>query len=86
MKRNPQLLACKLKNIRLSLGYTLEEMGIAVGKEGDSLRSRVYEWENGLRIPDLISLLKYARSVNIHVDDLIDDNCHKYVSISYKEN
>ena len=85
MKRNPKLLGSKLKNIRLTLGLTLEEMGLALGKEGNSLRSRVYEWEKGLRTPDLISLLKYARSVDIHVDDLIDDNCQKYVSINFKE-
>jgi transcriptional regulator with XRE-family HTH domain len=79
MKNNPQYLGVKLKNIRISLGYTLEEMGKAVGKESASLRSRIFEWEKGLRNPDLISLLKYARLANVYVDDLIDDDCQKYM-------
>lgn len=60
--------------IRLHFGYTLEEMGAAVGRIDTSRRARVYEWEQGLRQPDLSSLLRYAELVNISTDDLIDDD------------
>ena len=74
--RTPEKLSMKLKNIRLYLDYTLEEMADAVGKDGVSRRSRVYEWENGLRAPDYASLLAYAKLANVSTDALIDDSIH----------
>ncbi|MCL4868794.1 MAG: helix-turn-helix domain-containing protein [Anaerolineae bacterium] len=71
--RNLKNLGAKLKAIREWLGYTQEEMAEAVGKEGVSRRSRVHEWEKGLREPDLTCLLAYARLVSISTDDLLDD-------------
>ena len=71
--KEPLMLGRKLKDIRLYLGYTLEEMASAVGKEGKSRRARVYEWEQGVRVPDYSCLLAYARLVDISTDDLIDD-------------
>lgn len=70
----PIHLGRKLKDVRLSLGYTLEEMANAVGKEGASRRSRVYEWETGVRQPDLDCLLAYAQLAGISTDALIDDS------------
>ncbi len=75
-RKMPTKLGDKLKNIRLYLGYTLEEMAVAVGKEGTSRRSRVYEWEKGLRIPDYTCLLAYARLAGVSTDTLIDDTIH----------
>ena len=71
--RNLQNLGIKLKTIREHLGYTQEEMAVAVGKRGKSRRSRIHEWENGLRKPDLICLLACARLVGISTDVLLDD-------------
>ena len=51
-KEVPRKLGSKLKAIRLHLGYTLEQMAEAVGKKGRSRRTRVYEWEHGVRQPD----------------------------------
>jgi DNA-binding XRE family transcriptional regulator len=67
-------LGIKLKIIRDHLGYTQEEMAAAVGKEGISRRSRIHEWEKGLREPDLACLLAYARLVGISTDTLLDDD------------
>ena len=73
-RKVPSRLGQKLMTIRLHLGYTLEDMGDAVGRNDTSRRARVYEWEKGLRQPDLSSLLRYAELVNISTDDLIDDD------------
>jgi len=62
-----------LRTIRLHLGYTMEQMAEAVGKTGKSRRTRVYEWELGIREPELHCLLAYARLAGASTDDLIDD-------------
>jgi transcriptional regulator with XRE-family HTH domain len=72
-KRIPKRLGEKLKLIREYKGWTLEQMADVVGKTGQSRRTRVYEWENGIRQPDLLVLLEYARMIEISTDDLIDD-------------
>lgn len=72
--KNLENLGIKLKTIRDHLGYTQEEMAAAVGKEGVSRRSRIHEWEKGLREPDLTCLLAYARLVGISTDMLLDDD------------
>jgi DNA-binding XRE family transcriptional regulator len=72
-KEVPKRLGAKLKAIRLYLGYTMDQMAEAVGKRDQSRRSRVYEWENGIRQPDLASLLAYARLAGVSTDVLIDD-------------
>ncbi len=71
--KNLENLGMKLKKIRIHLEYTQEEMAAAVGKTGKSRRSRVHEWEKGLREPDLTCLFAYARLVGISADDLLDD-------------
>ena len=48
-------------------------MAEATGRTGVSRRTRVYEWEHGMRQPDLNALLAYARLVEVPVEVLIDD-------------
>ena len=72
-KRTPKKLPTKLKQIRQHLDYNLDEMAQALGHETISRRSRVHEWENGQKVPDLFSLLAYARLVGLTTDVLIDD-------------
>jgi transcriptional regulator with XRE-family HTH domain len=69
----PKRLGEKLRAIRLHKGWTLEQMAEAVGRTDTSRRSRVWEWEQGVRQPDYASLLTYARLVGVSTDDLIDD-------------
>ena len=70
----PKRLGQKLRAIREHKGWTLDQMAKAVGKTGISRRTRVYEWEQGIRQPDLLALLAYARLVGVSTDVLIDDN------------
>ena len=69
----PQQLGVKLRRIRDHKGWTLDEMAGAVGRTGVSRRTRVYEWEHGMRQPDLNALLAYARLIEVPVEVLIDD-------------
>ena len=70
----PKRLGEKLRMIRESRGWSLDQMAEAVGKTGASRRTRVYEWETGIRQPDLPALLAYARLVGVSTDVLIDDD------------
>ena len=69
----PRRLGEKLQAIRQHKGWTLEQMAEAVGRTDVSRRSRVWEWEQGMRQPDYASLLTYARLIGVSTDDLIDD-------------
>ncbi len=69
----PKRLGEKLRSIRQQKGWTLDQMAEAVGKTGNSRRARVYEWEQGIRQPDLIALLAYPRLADLPVEALIDD-------------
>jgi transcriptional regulator with XRE-family HTH domain len=76
----PEKLGEKLQTIRERQGWTLDEMAEAVGRTGASRRTRVYEWEQGIRQPDLPALLAYARLVGVSTDVLIDDGLELDVS------
>lgn len=69
----PIRLSEKLVQIRQSLG--LSQDGIVRRLEvGNKLtRADISKYERGLRVPPLLTLLKYARLVGLTVDDLIDD-------------
>ena len=69
----PKRLGEKLQAIRHNKGWTLEQMAEAVGRKDASRRSRVWEWEEGMRQPDYASLLSYARIAGVSTDELIDD-------------
>jgi transcriptional regulator with XRE-family HTH domain len=69
----PKYLGQKLRAIRESNGWSLDQMADAVGKTSSSRRTRVYEWEQGKRQPDLASLLAYAKLASVTVEVLIDD-------------
>lgn len=71
----PDRLAAKLRQIRTSLDYTLEEMARALkgAKKSPPSKAHVYRFEAGQREPSLLVLLEYARVVNVSVESLIDD-------------
>ena len=71
--RMPQKLGEKLRMIREHKGWTLDQMAKAVGRTDVGRRSRVHEWERGIRQPDLPSLLAYARLAGVSTDVLVDD-------------
>ncbi len=72
-QRIPERLGEKLRAIREHKGWTLDQMAAAVGRTDTGRRSRVYEWEQGIRQPDLQSLLAYAQLVGVSTDVLIND-------------
>ena len=72
-QRAPKKLGEKLRAIREHKGWTLDQMAAAVGRDDTGRRTRVYEWERGIRQPDLTSLLEYARLAGVSTDVLLDD-------------
>jgi len=70
----PAHLAEKLKQIRLSLGLTLEQMIKRLDyKQSPLYPANVSEFESGKREPPLLVLLAYARATGLSTDVLIDD-------------
>lgn len=66
-------LAEKLLQIRLTLGLSQNGMLERLGLTDELFRSKISAYELGSRQPPLPILLKYARSVGISTDVLIDD-------------
>ena len=67
----PKRLAVKLRAIRQHLGISQTEMKELLNFKGTY--GRISDYELGKRQPTVLVLLAYARSVGIHVDDLVDD-------------
>lgn len=68
-----EFLPYKLKQIRLKLGFSQNELLKNIGFAETFDRSTISHYESGEREPPLPVLLAYARLVNIYVDTLIDD-------------
>ncbi len=69
----PKRLAEKLLFIRHSLKLSQNGMIARLDMSGLLTQADISTFELGKRIPSLIVLLRYARALNLHVDDLIDD-------------
>ena len=70
----PQKLGKKLKQIRISLGFTLEQMTENLDyRESMLYPQNISGFENSEREPNLLILLAYARLAGISTDELIDD-------------
>jgi DNA-binding XRE family transcriptional regulator len=66
----PQKLASKLKHIRtVELEYSEAEMAKAVEVSEKS----VGQFERGERVPSLIVVMRYARSIGLQMEKLVDD-------------
>lgn len=72
-REKPARLANKLSQIRKALNLSQDEMLRRLGLDQQLTREEVSKYERGLRIPSLLTLLKYARVAGLIVDDLIDD-------------
>lgn len=57
----------KLKNFRLSLGMTQEQIAEKINVS----RQTISNWENGKSLPDVISLIKISDLYQISLDDLL---------------
>lgn len=69
----PKRLPEKLREIRLRLGLSQNEMIRRMGLEDELTREEVSSFELGRRQPNLITLWAYANAVNLYVDALILD-------------
>lgn len=72
-RQKPARLAEKLTHIRNAFGLSQDQMIQRLGLEDQLTREEISKYERGLRVPSLLTLLKYARVANLVVDDLIDD-------------
>ena len=71
----PEKLAEKLKEIRLKLGLTQQQMFELLGNTKTALYvGHISLYEKDERIPPLLVLLRYARVTNLPLEVLIDDD------------
>ena len=70
----PAKLAEKLVRIRKELNLSQAEIIYSLGLEEKLTREDISKYERGLRVPQLFTLLKYARVANVWLDVLVDDN------------
>ena len=72
-KRRKPVLARKLRQIRMAMGLSQNEMISKMGLEKELLREELSDFERNKRIPPLDVILQYARAANVLVEVLIDD-------------
>jgi transcriptional regulator with XRE-family HTH domain len=72
-REKPSCLTEKLVHIRKALNLSQNDLIRKLGLEGQLTREEISKYEHGLRVPSLLTLLKYARAASLSVDDLIDD-------------
>lgn len=70
----PKKLAKKLKQIRIALNLSQNELIKRLGFEKELVQGTISTYELGKREPSLPLLLRYAQIAGICVDILIDDN------------
>ena len=75
-RERPALLAQKLTHIRRALNLSQDEMIRQLALAHQLNREEVSKYERGLRVPSLLTLLRYAKCAGLIVDDLIDDEIH----------
>lgn len=69
----PRNLSKKLLEVRQALGLSQNGIIKAFGLTDSLTQAEISAFEMGKRVPPLLILLRYARALDIHVDDLIDD-------------
>ncbi len=70
----PANLAKKLKQIRVHLGFSQDEMLRALGLAEKSNRSLISGFELGTKEPSLFTLISYADLINVTVDAIVRDS------------
>lgn len=74
-------LSQKLLQIRNHLGLSQNGMVRRLNLEDKLTREDISKFERGIREPSLSTLLRYARSVGLSTDSLIDDE----IELSFSE-
>jgi transcriptional regulator with XRE-family HTH domain len=73
-RRKPKHLAEKLLHIRTALGLSQNELIHELGLTGELFQDSISAFERGVREPDLLVLLHYARVAGVCLDALVDDS------------
>jgi transcriptional regulator with XRE-family HTH domain len=69
----PLRLAEKLRQIRTELGLSQTELLERLGLSSTMHYGRISEYEQGKREPNLMTLLAYARTAAVHLEDIVAD-------------
>jgi transcriptional regulator with XRE-family HTH domain len=69
----PARLAEKLRQIRLTLGLSQQEIHRRLGVEDLIAYNEISKYELGKNEPYLQILLQYARIAGVHIEDIVDD-------------
>jgi transcriptional regulator with XRE-family HTH domain len=69
----PKFLGGKLAEIRRQLQLSQNGMIRKLGFTTELVREEISAFERGVRVPQVIALLEYARVANVAVEVLIDD-------------
>ena len=69
---NPKYLPDKLLAVRHKLGMSRSQLGKLLGLEKGA--GRISDYERGVRCPDLIVVLNYAKLARLSFELLADDN------------
>lgn len=83
-RQKPKRLAEKLLTIRKTLGLNQSELAQRI--ELITSTARVSEYEHGVREPDLIILLRYARLAGVRMEMLVDDDLELIIPERRKRN
>ena len=67
-------LASKLRQIRIELNLSQDGIIRLLGLEDDLTREDISKFERGIREPPLRVIVRYARTLRISTDVLIDDD------------
>ena len=68
-RQSPKKLAGKLREIRMRLEMTQQEVADRLGTDASS----VSRFERGIRDPSLLEILEYSYMSGVSIDVLIDD-------------
>jgi transcriptional regulator with XRE-family HTH domain len=72
-REKPHRLAEKLLQIRVNLNLSQNEMLHRLSLDDKLTRIDISKYERGIREPSLLTLIEYARAINVSTDVLIDD-------------
>ena|SRR5437764_4762414 len=73
-RRKPARLAEKLREIRLKLGLSQNEMISRMGLEDELTREEVSAFERNTHEPNLMTLLAYSEAANVFLEVLVRDD------------
>lgn len=71
MPYKPERLPAKLLAIRKRLGLSQSELAQRLEFKASS--ARISEYEHGVKLPNLLVLLRYSEVAHVHMETIVDD-------------